>query len=62
VPQSLLEGSLKLIGKAGIAQRLCGSLAVDAKPATQLLGWKPVVTVEQEIQATAKHFLLTMGR
>jgi nucleoside-diphosphate-sugar epimerase len=57
IPQSMLEGSLKLIGKAGIAQRLCGSLAVDAEPATQLLGWKPVVTVEQGLQATAEHFL-----
>jgi nucleoside-diphosphate-sugar epimerase len=57
VPQSLLEGGLKLIGKAGMVQRLCGSLAVDAMPATQLLGWRPVVTVEQGLKTTAKYFL-----
>jgi nucleoside-diphosphate-sugar epimerase len=57
VPQGLLEGGLKLIGKAGIAQRLCGSLAVDATPATQLLGWKPAVTVEEGLKLTAAHFL-----
>jgi nucleoside-diphosphate-sugar epimerase len=57
VPQTWLETGLKLVGKSGIAQRLCGSLTVDATPATQLLSWKPVVTVEQGLQATAQHFL-----
>lgn len=57
VPQALLEMGLKVIGKAGIAQRLCGNLAVDASPATQLLGWKPPVTVQQGLQLTADHFL-----
>lgn len=57
VSQSLMETSLKLIGKSGIAQRLCGSLAVDSSPATQLLGWKPPVSVEQGLQLTADHYL-----
>jgi UDP-4-keto-D-QuiNAc 4-reductase len=57
VPQTWLETGLKLVGKSGIAQRLCGSLTVDATPATQLLGWKPVVTVEQGLKETAEHFL-----
>ena len=57
VPQALLEMGLKVIGKAGIAQRLCSNLAVDASPATQLLGWKPPVTVQQGLQLTADHFL-----
>jgi nucleoside-diphosphate-sugar epimerase len=57
VPQTWLETGLKLMGKASIAQRLCGNLTVDAMPATQLLGWKPVISVEQGLKATAKHFL-----
>jgi nucleoside-diphosphate-sugar epimerase len=57
VPQTWLETGLKLVGKSGIAQRLCGSLTVDATPATRLLGWKPVVTVEQGLKETAEHFL-----
>jgi nucleoside-diphosphate-sugar epimerase len=57
VPQTWLETGLKLVGKSGIAQRLCGSLTVDPTPATRLLGWKPVVTVEQGLKATAEHFL-----
>jgi nucleoside-diphosphate-sugar epimerase len=57
VPQGLLETGLKMIGKGGIAQRLCGDLTVDASPATDLLGWKPPLTVQQGLQLTADHFL-----
>jgi nucleoside-diphosphate-sugar epimerase len=49
---------LKAIGKSGIAQRLCGDLAVDSSPATQLLGWKPPVSVQEGLKLTADHFLL----
>jgi nucleoside-diphosphate-sugar epimerase len=57
VPQGLLQTGLKMIGKGGIAQRLCGDLTVDATPATELLGWKSPVTVQQGLQLTANHFL-----
>jgi nucleoside-diphosphate-sugar epimerase len=57
VPQALLEGSLKLLGKGDVAQRLCGSLTVDSTPATELLGWKPPISVQQGLQLTADHFL-----
>jgi nucleoside-diphosphate-sugar epimerase len=57
VPQGLLQTGLKMIGKGGMAQRLCGDLTVDAAPATELLDWKPPVTVQQGLQLTAGHFL-----
>jgi nucleoside-diphosphate-sugar epimerase len=57
VPQGLLELGLKAMGKGGIARRLCGDLAVDSSPATELLGWKPPITVQQGLQLTADHFL-----
>lgn len=57
VPQRVLEASLKMIGKSGIAQRLCGDLTVDSTPATELLGWRPPVTVKEGLQLTAEHFL-----
>jgi UDP-glucose 4-epimerase len=57
VPQSLLEISLKALGKGGIAQRLIGDLTVDSTPATELLGWKPPLSVQQGLQLTAGHFL-----
>ncbi len=57
VPQSVLESGLKLLGKGGVAQRLCGNLTVDASPATELLSWKPPVSVQHGLQLTADHFL-----
>lgn len=57
LPQGLLELGLKAIGKGGVAQRLCGDLTVDSSPATELLGWKPPLTVQQGLQFTAEHFL-----
>jgi nucleoside-diphosphate-sugar epimerase len=57
VPQSMLELGLKAIGKAGVAQRLCGNLTVDSSPASELLGWRPPITVQQGLELTADHFL-----
>jgi UDP-4-keto-D-QuiNAc 4-reductase len=57
VPQSLLKVGLRAVGKSALAQRLCEDLAVDASPATELLGWKPPLTVQQGLQLTADHFL-----
>lgn len=57
VPQGVLQASLKLVGKGSMAQRLCGDLTVDASPATELLGWRPAVTVKEGLQLTADHFL-----
>lgn len=61
VPQSWLELSLKAAGKASLAQRLCADLRVDAAPASVLLGWKPPVTVNQGLNATAEHFLAQLA-
>jgi len=57
VPQSILELALKSLGKSSMVQRLCGDLTVDSSPATQLLGWKPPVTVQQGLRLTAADFL-----
>ncbi len=56
LPQGLLKLGLKAIGKGSVAQRLCGDLTVDSSPATELLGWKPPLTVQQGLQFTAEHF------
>jgi nucleoside-diphosphate-sugar epimerase len=62
VPQALLEGSLQLLGKGGVAQRLCGDLTVDSTPATELLGWKPPISVQQGLQLTVDRFLATQSK
>lgn len=57
VPQAWLENALGLVGRQGLAQRLCGNLAVDIDKTRQCLGWKPPLSLAEGLQATAAHFL-----
>jgi nucleoside-diphosphate-sugar epimerase len=57
LPQPLLETALRLVGRAEIANRLCGNLAVDTEKTRTLLGWTPPYSLAQGLQATAAHFL-----
>jgi nucleoside-diphosphate-sugar epimerase len=57
VPRRFLEFGLKLLGKSDQAQRLCGSLQVDISKTRELLGWKPPVSVDEELRKTAEAFL-----
>ncbi|MCY1275795.1 N-acetyl-alpha-D-glucosaminyl-diphospho-ditrans,octacis-undecaprenol 4-epimerase [compost metagenome] len=56
VPASLLKLAARLMGKPGIAQRLCGSLQVDISKTRTLLGWTPPVTVDDALIKTARYF------
>lgn len=56
VPVFLLNIAAKLIGKPGMAQRLCGSLQVDISKTSSLLGWSPPVKVDSALQKTAMYF------
>lgn len=57
VPAGLIEIGAKLIGRPGIAQRLCGSLQVDISKTKQLLGWTPPFGVDEGLRRTAEHWL-----
>ena len=57
VPESVLWVVAKLLGKANIAQRLCGSLQVDINKTKDMLSWSPPVTVDEALRKTAAHFL-----
>ena len=59
VPAGLLTLGAKLIGRPGIAQRLCGSLQVDIGKTKALLGWTPPVSVDEGLRRTAEHWLTT---
>ena len=59
VPAGLIVFGAKLIGRPGIAQRLCGSLQVDIGKTKELLGWVPPVSVEEGLRRTAMHWLAT---
>lgn len=49
-PPSLLRGVAAMVGKSGVARRLCGSLQVDIGKAQSLLGWVPPISVEEGLR------------
>lgn len=53
VPISWMRFVARLVGKADVANRLFGSLQVDSSKARDLLGWKPVVTMEEQLKKIA---------
>ncbi len=56
VPASLLAGAASIAGKTAVAQRLLGSLQVDMAPTQTALRWRPPVTVDDAMAATARTF------
>lgn len=56
LPAFLLETGAALLGKRGVAQRLCGSLQVDISKTRHLLGWTPPVSVDAALRKTAVDF------
>jgi len=56
VPMSWIKMGASLLGKSEFAQRLCGSLQVDASKVRDLLGWRPPLSVEEGLRRAAKEF------
>ncbi|MDQ7004664.1 MAG: SDR family oxidoreductase [Ghiorsea sp.] len=54
VPVGLMRFAAKLLGKADVAERLFGSLQVDSSKARELLGWQPVVSMDEQLQKTVE--------
>lgn len=59
VPENLVAGGAKLIGRSDIFQRLCGSLQADIRKTKDLLGWSPPVTVDEGLRRTAAFLFKT---
>jgi len=57
VPVWLMAFAAKLIGKGDVANRLFGSLQVDSSKARDLLGWKPVITMDEQLKKTVQVYL-----
>lgn len=49
VPVGLMRLVAKALGKGAVADRLFGNLQVDSSKAQDLLGWKPVVTMDEAL-------------
>jgi nucleoside-diphosphate-sugar epimerase len=50
IPAVVLETGAALLGRRSVAQRLCGSLQVDIEKTRRLLGWKPLLTLDQGLK------------
>ena len=53
VPVGLMTFVAGLLGKRDVADRLFGSLQVDSSKARDLLGWEPVVSMDEGLRAMA---------
>ena len=57
IPVSFMRFAATILGRSAVAKRLFGSLQLDSSKATNLLGWKPVTTMQQQLEKTADAFL-----
>jgi nucleoside-diphosphate-sugar epimerase len=55
VPMWLMAFAAKLINKSAVANRLFSSLQVDSSKSRVLLDWKPVVTMDEQLNKMVKH-------
>ncbi|QZD69695.1 SDR family oxidoreductase [Pseudomonas sp. 3-2] len=56
IPSWVLKTGASLIGRADLAQRLCGSLQVDISKTIDRLGWSPVIGVDDALKRTAYQY------
>lgn len=57
VHPKLLRALATAAGRRAQAGKLLGNLQVDARATRQRLGWKPIVSMDQALSSTARHFL-----
>ena len=55
VPAALARLALELLNRKKMASRLFGDLQVDISNAKNILGWKPVVTMVEQLEKVAKY-------
>ena len=53
LPASILKLAAAMMGKPGVAQRLCGSLQVDIDKTRRLLDWTPPLTLDEGLNKAA---------
>lgn len=57
VPATWLRWAARLLGKAELVTRLCGSLQVDISKARSILGWTPPIGLNEGLRQAADDFL-----
>jgi nucleoside-diphosphate-sugar epimerase len=61
-PMTAMRLAGRLAGQGDAVERLVGSLQVDSTKATRLLGWQPVVGVEEGLRRTGEWYLHSIGQ
>ena len=51
LPISLFKMVLKMIGKTAVADRILGSLVINDRKAREVLGWHPVVSMNEQLRS-----------
>jgi nucleoside-diphosphate-sugar epimerase len=54
IPESWMRFVANILGKQDLADRLLGSLQVDSSKAFDLLDWKPVTTMDEQLKKTVE--------
>ena len=54
VPVSIMTFFAKPLGKGDMANRLFGSLQVDSSKAQDIIGWEPVITMDEQLAKMTK--------
>ena len=57
IPVFIMTFVAKLLGKGAVANRLFGSLQIDSSKVRDLLGWKPVITMDEQLNKTVDAYL-----
>lgn len=53
VPSGLMRFAANLLGKSSFTDRLLGSLTIDDSKARKMLGWRPQVTMDEQLRKMA---------
>ena len=54
VPICILLFFAKALRKTDMAERLLGSLQVDSSKTRELLGWSPVINIDEQLEKMSK--------
>ena len=55
IPANWIQAVTRLLGKRDLADRILGSLVVDSSKARDLVGWNPVVSMDDQLKMMALH-------
>jgi nucleoside-diphosphate-sugar epimerase len=55
IPHAWLRFALEPLGNRGLASRLLGSLVIDSFKAREVLGWQPVLSMDEQLRQMARH-------